>query len=89
MPSVDGAIRQLQRAGYRDVTASRALLEHPFDVEGYVAFITEFDEADTFESLEPDERDTFLASLRRRLERRRADELVLRLPVVAARGVRT
>jgi SAM-dependent methyltransferase len=89
VPSVDGAIRQLQRAGYRDVTASGAMLEHPFDVEGYVAFITEFDEADTFESLEPDERDTFLASLRRRLGRRRADDLVLRLPVVAARGVRT
>ena len=36
-----------------------------------------------------DERDTSLASLRRRLGRRRADELVLHLPVVAARGVPT
>lgn len=87
--SVDRAIHELRRAGYRDVIGSRALLEHPFDVDGYVAFITEFDEADTFESLEPDERATFLRSLRRRLARRRPDALVLRLPVVAARGVRT
>jgi ubiquinone/menaquinone biosynthesis C-methylase UbiE len=87
--SVEGAIRQLRRAGYEDVTASRAVLEHPFDIDGYVAFITQFDEADTYESLEPDERVTFERSLRSRLERRRDDELVLRLPVVAARGVRT
>jgi ubiquinone/menaquinone biosynthesis C-methylase UbiE len=89
VPSVDGAARQLRRAGYEDVTASRALLEHPFSVDSYVAFITQFDEADTYESLEPDERVTFERSLRARLERRSPDELVLRLPVVAARGVRT
>ena len=41
------------------------------------------------ESLEPDERRQFERSLRSRLRRRSADELVLRLPVVAARGVRT
>jgi SAM-dependent methyltransferase len=87
--SVEGAIRQLRRAGYEDVTASRAMLEHPFDIDGYVAFITQFDEADTYESLEPDERATFERSLRSRLRRRRPDQLVLRLPVVAARGVRT
>jgi len=39
--------------------------------------------------LEPDERETFERSLRERLARRNPDELVLRLPVVAARGVRT
>ncbi|HEX5015052.1 MAG TPA: class I SAM-dependent methyltransferase [Candidatus Limnocylindrales bacterium] len=89
VPSVDGAIRQLRRAGYENVTASRTLLEHPFDIDGYVAFITQFDEADTYESLEPHERVTFERSLRTRLQRRSSDELVLRLPVVAARGVRT
>jgi SAM-dependent methyltransferase len=89
LASVENAIRQLRRAGYRDVSAGRALLEHPFDVEGYVGFITQFDEADTYDSLEPDERRQFERSLRRRLARRSRDELVLRLPVVAARGVRT
>jgi SAM-dependent methyltransferase len=89
VPSVEDAVRQLRRAGYRDVSASRTMLEHPFDVDGYVAFITEFDEADTFESLDENERETFLHSLRRRLGRRRPDDLVLRLPVVAARAVRT
>jgi SAM-dependent methyltransferase len=89
VPDVTSAVKQLRRAGYRDVTGSRTLLEHPFSIDGYVAFITEFDEADTYESLEPDERDVFKRSLRDRLARRSADELVLRLPVVAARGVRT
>ena len=89
LSSVEGAIRQLRRAGYRDVDARREMLEHPFSINGYVAFITEFDEADTYESLDRRERRQFEASLRRRLARRPADELVLRLPVVAARGVRT
>ena len=89
LPSVEGAIQPLRRAGYRDVDARREMLEHPFTIDGYVAFITEFDEADTFESLDRSERRQFVASLRRRLARRPADELVLRLPVVAARGVRT
>ena len=65
------------------------VLEHPFDINGYVAFITQFDEADTYESLDRAERRRFDQSLRRRLARRDADELVLRLPVVAARAVRT
>ena len=86
--SPEHAVRELRRAGYRDATATRALLEHPFDVEGYVAFITQFDEADTYESLQPDERDLFDRSIRERLGRRRGEELVLRLPVVAARATR-
>jgi ubiquinone/menaquinone biosynthesis C-methylase UbiE len=89
VPTVGRAILELRRAGYRDATATRALLEHPFDINGYVAFITQFDEADTYESLDRAERRRFEQSLRRRLARRDADELVLRLPVVAARGVRT
>jgi SAM-dependent methyltransferase len=89
LPTVEAAIAQLRRAGYRDVTGEQSMLEHPFDVEGYVAFITQFDEADTYETLEPEERKIFERSLRRRLRRRPSDELVLRLPVVAAKGTRT
>jgi len=87
--SVEEAVRQLRRAGYRKVTGTRSVLEHPFSIDGYVGFITQFDEADTYDSLESDERETFERSLRQRLARRKPDELVLRLPVVAARGVRT
>jgi SAM-dependent methyltransferase len=89
LASVDAAVAQLRRAGYREVSGERSMLEHPFDIDGYVAFITQFDEADTYESLEADEREVFERSLRRRLARRRAEDLVLRLPVVAARGTRT
>ena len=87
--SVESAVRELRRAGFGSATAERAVLEHPFDIDGYVAFVTQFDEADTYESLEPDEQEAFDRSLRSRLARRDPDELVLRLPVVAARGVRT
>jgi SAM-dependent methyltransferase len=85
----EGAIRELRRAGFADATAEATMLEHPFSIDGYVAFITRFDEADTYESLDADERETFERSLRTRLARRNPDELVLRLPVVAARGVRS
>ena len=88
LPSVEGAAAQLQRAGFADVTASAGMLEHPFDVEGYIGFITTFDEEDLVSSLEPDERDALVADLRRRLTARPAADLVLRLPTVTAIGIR-
>ena len=89
VPSVDRAISQLRRAGFADVRASAGLLEHPFDVEGYLRFMTEFDEEDLLAEMEPDVRRRFEASLRRRLERRTTRELTLRLPTVTATGIRT
>jgi ubiquinone/menaquinone biosynthesis C-methylase UbiE len=88
LPSVDAAAAQLRRAGFSDATAGEGLLEHPFDVEGYVGFMTSFDEEDLVRSLEPAERDTLLAGLRRRLRARPAADLVLRLSTVTARGTR-
>jgi ubiquinone/menaquinone biosynthesis C-methylase UbiE len=88
LPSVDGATAQLRRAGFSRVAATAGLLEHPFDVEGYVGFMATFDEEDLIESLTADEREAFLASLRRRLMARPADELVLRLATVSAIGSR-
>jgi hypothetical protein len=85
---VDGAINQMRRAGFADVRASGAVLDHPFDVEGYLRFMTEFDEEDVVTEMEPDVRRRFEASLRRRLERRVPGDLTLRLPTVTARGVR-
>jgi ubiquinone/menaquinone biosynthesis C-methylase UbiE len=88
VPSVEAAARQLRRAGFADVEAKAGLLEHPFDVEGYLRFMTEFDEEDLMTEMEPNERDRFEASLRRRLGRRRPTELTLRLPTVTATGIR-
>jgi ubiquinone/menaquinone biosynthesis C-methylase UbiE len=88
LPSVDGAVAQLRRAGFAGVIASAGLLEHAFDVEGYVGFMTTFDEEDLIRSLTPDERETFLAAFTRRLRARSREELVLRLPTVCATGSR-
>ena len=88
VPSVQSAIRQLRRAGFADVRARAGLLEHPFDVEGYLRFMTEFDEEDLVTEMEPDVRSRFEADLRRRLAARRPSELALRLPTVTATGVR-
>ena len=44
IPSVDRAAGELRRAGFSDVTARGGLLEHRFSVDGYIAFLVEFDE---------------------------------------------
>jgi ubiquinone/menaquinone biosynthesis C-methylase UbiE len=88
VPSVSAAVSQLRRAGFAGVHARAGLLAHPFDVEGYVRFMTEFDEEDLATGMESGVRSRFEADFRRRLERRLADELVLRLPTVTATGLR-
>jgi ubiquinone/menaquinone biosynthesis C-methylase UbiE len=88
LESVAGAVAQMRRAGFSRVTAEAGLLEYPFDVEGYVGFMTTFDEEDLVRSLDADERDALLAGLRRRLRARPASDLMLRLSTVTARGTR-
>jgi ubiquinone/menaquinone biosynthesis C-methylase UbiE len=88
VPSVGGAATQMRRAGFANVTAEAGMLEHPFDIEGYIGFMTTFDEEDLVTSLEPEEREAFVAELRRRLSARPPSDLVLRLPTVTATGVR-
>ncbi len=88
LPSAEAAAAQLRRAGFHDVTAVRHELEYQFTVEHYIAFVTEFDEQTLFEELTAAERQTLLRGLRARLGRLRADELVLRYPIVYASGVR-
>lgn len=86
--SLSAAIAQMRRAGFADVRAEAGALVHPFDVDGYVGFMTEFDEEDLVTSLPPDVRRRFDAALRRRLGRRSRSELALRLPTVTVRGSR-
>lgn len=88
LPSVAAAAAQMRRAGFSDVSATEGLLEHPFDVDGYLGFMTQFDEEDLVASLGEDGRSRFEVALRRRLERRSRDELTLRLPTVQVRGTR-
>jgi SAM-dependent methyltransferase len=88
IPSVDAAAAQLRRAGYRRVEAERAILDHQFTVEGYVRFLAEFDEEDLIASLSTRERDRLLDGLRERLAGLPPADLLLRYPVVYARGIR-
>lgn len=88
IPSVAAAVRQMRRAGFAEVHAEARVLDHPFDVEGYLRFMTEFDEEDLVADMTSALRGQFEAALRRRLERRHPSELILRLPTVTATGVR-
>lgn len=89
LPSVERAAGELRRAGFADVVAEADLLEHPFTADGYLAFLTEFDEQSLFEELEPDERDRLLATMRERLGALSQDELTMRAPIVFASGRRS
>jgi SAM-dependent methyltransferase len=88
LASPDAAAAQMRRAGFAEVRASAGVLEHPFDVDGFVGFMSEFDEEDLVQSMAGDLRARFDTALRRRLERRRPDERALRQPTVLVRGVR-
>jgi SAM-dependent methyltransferase len=88
VPSVAAAVHQLRRAGFHGARASAGRLEHAFDPESYLAFLSEFDEEDLFASLDPDLRERLEHRMRERFRRLSADDFVLRLPVVFARGMR-
>lgn len=88
VPSVATAANELRRAGFRDVRADGAMLEHAFTADGYLAFLTEFDEVSLFEEMARAERRRFLARLREDLMRLPADDLVFRAPIVYATGHR-
>ncbi|HSL76877.1 MAG TPA: class I SAM-dependent methyltransferase [Candidatus Limnocylindrales bacterium] len=89
IPSVERAIDELRRAGFRDATASRGILDHAFSVETYIAFLTEFDEASLFDEMDRRDRRQFLAMLRERLMALDPDELHFRVAIVYASGVRS
>jgi ubiquinone/menaquinone biosynthesis C-methylase UbiE len=89
IPSVARAAGELRSAGFRDAVAHRALLEHAFTVDGYISFLTEFDEASLFEEMGRTERRRFLQQFRERLMALPADELTFRVPIVYASGRRS
>ncbi len=89
LPSVERAAAELRRAGFRDVAASAATLDHPFTVDGYIAFLTDFDEETLFEEMGRTDRRRFLLRLRERLMALPPDALHFRAPIVYAAGTRS
>jgi SAM-dependent methyltransferase len=89
VPSPERAAAELRRAGFRDVTASRALLDHVFTVDGYIRFLTDFDEETLFEDMDRRDRRRFLVDFRERLMRLDPDDLHFRAAIVYASGVRS
>jgi ubiquinone/menaquinone biosynthesis C-methylase UbiE len=89
LPSVARAASELRRAGFRDVTATGAMLEHRFSVSGYISFLTDFDEETLFESMGRAERRRFLISFRERLTALEPDQMTFRVPIVYASGIRS
>lgn len=89
VPSVSAAAAELRRAGFRNVTAEGAILEHQFSVGSYISFLVEFDEETLFEEMPRAERHRFLATFRERLMGLPEDDLVFRAPIVYAQGRRS
>jgi SAM-dependent methyltransferase len=88
VPTVATAAAELRRAGFRGVAADHAVLEHAFTPDGYLSFLTEFDETSLFEDMARTERRRFLREFRERLMALPADDLVFRAPIVYATGRR-
>ena len=89
LPSVDRAAGELRRAGFADVAARGGHVEHPFSVDGYIAFLTEFDEETLFGEFDPDLREQVVATLRERLGRLTPEQMTMRFPIVFATGRRS
>jgi SAM-dependent methyltransferase len=89
LPSVERAAGELRRAGFSAVTARGGMLAHRFTVDGYIAFLTEFDEETLFAELEPPLRRRLIATLRKRLEALSPDDMTMRFPIVFATGRRS
>ena len=88
LPSVERTANELRRAGFHDVNAEMGWLAHAFSVEGYIAFMSEFDEASLFDEMESRFREQVLHRLRERLGRLTPDEMTMRFPIVFATGRR-
>ncbi|HEX5827311.1 MAG TPA: methyltransferase domain-containing protein [Candidatus Limnocylindrales bacterium] len=89
VPSPHAAVAQLRRAGFSAVRARPSVLEHAFTPEGYLGFLTRFDDEDEFATLEPAQRGALEHRLLDRLHALPRDRLVMRMPIVYATGVRT
>jgi ubiquinone/menaquinone biosynthesis C-methylase UbiE len=89
LASAERAAGELRRAGYSGVSAEADLLEHRFSVDGYLAFLSEFDEVALFDDLEPSVRARLLATMRDRLTGLSPAAMTMQFPIVFASGRRS
>jgi len=89
LPSVDRAANEVRRAGFERVEAYGDRIDHRFTVDGYIEFLTDFDEETLFAELEPDVRERLLRRLRARLERLSPEDMSMRYPIVYVSGYRS
>jgi ubiquinone/menaquinone biosynthesis C-methylase UbiE len=89
LPSVERTAGELRRAGFSDATAAGETLEHRFTVEGYLGFLSQFDEESLFDELDRKERAHVLSTMRRRLSTLPAAAMTMRFPIVFASGKRS
>ena len=86
LASPEAAALGMRRAGFRGVRAWTGEVEYAWDAEGYLDFLTQFDEASLFADLEADERAEIEARILAALRRLAPEQLTLRLPIVYALG---
>ena len=89
LPSVERTAGELRRAGFSGATAEGDVLEHRFTVDGYLSFLTEFDEESLFDELDRREREQVLSTMRRRLSALPSTDMTMRFPIVFASGQRS
>jgi ubiquinone/menaquinone biosynthesis C-methylase UbiE len=89
LPSVERTANELRRAGFSGAVAEAGVLEHRFTVDGYIAFLSEFDEETLFQEWDPDLRRRVLDELGSRLRRLSAAQMTMRFPIVFASGRRS
>jgi hypothetical protein len=89
LPSVSRTAGELRRAGFSDAQAEGDMLEHRFSVDGYLNFLSEFDEESLFDELDRKEREQVLSTMRRRLSALPAAAMTMRFPIVFASGRRS
>jgi ubiquinone/menaquinone biosynthesis C-methylase UbiE len=89
LPSVSRTAGELRRAGFSDAQAEGDMLEHRFTVDGYLNFLSEFDEETLFDELTRKEREQVLSTMRRRLSALPAAAMTMRFPIVFASGRRS
>jgi SAM-dependent methyltransferase len=86
LESAEVTAAEMRQAGYSDVVVRNDELAHEWHAQGYVDFLTDFDEASLFDDLEDGERDDLTRKLRDRLDLLTPAEMTLRLPVLYVVG---
>lgn len=84
--SARAAAQAMRRAGFRGVSAREDEVVHAWSPAGYLAFLTEFDEASLFADLDRTERRDIEREILGRLQRLTREQMTLRLPVVEVIG---